>query len=292
MTLDRRQFIKGSALPLIALCSPIAKAHAQSGDGWYPLKGDDDRPVPNMRLPVELTSEIDLLPGIIWVGAKRGALTLYEFYDLNCPFCRKAAKDLPRLLSKVPDLRLGLINNAILSLGSVQAAKVELALLATKGPAAAYEFHKRLFSMAGMNDGPRALAVGESLGVPRDRLEVLALRDAEEPDEARRRPRPERDALFRGGRRRPARLSWSENPLPDRRRAGPMRRDRLLVIGGAQPLAGEPEAPGKTACSSCGLRATRSTRADMPRWPPPSLTSLSCSSKCRMSNPAKTSRSI
>jgi len=74
-----------------------------------------------------------------------------------------------------PELRLGLINNAILSLGSMQAAKVELALLLLKGPAVAYEFHRRLFAMSGTNDGMRALKVAEDLGVlPRRQIEPVA----------------------------------------------------------------------------------------------------------------------
>lgn len=173
MTFDRRRIIQGAALMLLAPSSFTA-AQAQSGEGWYPLKGDDGKPVANARLPVELTGEIEGLPGVIWVGSKSSAVTLYEFYDYNCPYCRVASKDLHALVKKRPELRLGLINNAILSLGSMQAAKVELALLLLKGPAVAYEFHRRLFAMPGTNDGARALKVAEDLGVPRRQIEPAA----------------------------------------------------------------------------------------------------------------------
>jgi hypothetical protein len=43
--------------------------------------------------------------------------------------------------------------NAILSLGSMQVAKVKLALLLLDGRAMACEFHQRLFAMPGANDG-------------------------------------------------------------------------------------------------------------------------------------------
>ncbi|MXQ12283.1 DsbA family protein [Microvirga makkahensis] len=173
MDFDRRRIIQGAALALLAPSS-FKAAQAQSGEGWHPLKGDDGTPVPNARLPVELTNEIEHLPGVIWVGSKSTAVTLYEFYDYNCPYCRVAAKDLHDLVKKRPELRLGLINNAILSLGSMQAAKVELALFLLKGPAVAYEFHRRLFAMPGSNDGARALKVAEDLGVPRRRIEPMA----------------------------------------------------------------------------------------------------------------------
>jgi protein-disulfide isomerase len=173
MHLNRRRIIQGATLALLA--PPLfTAAQAQSGEGWHPLKGDDGKPVANARLPVELTGEIEYLPGVIWVGSKSTAVTLYEFYDYNCPYCRVAAKDLHNLVKKRPELRLGLINNAILSLGSVQAAKVELALLLLKGPAVAYEFHQRLFAMPGTNDGTRALKLAEALGVSRSQIEPMA----------------------------------------------------------------------------------------------------------------------
>lgn len=173
MNLNRRRIIQGAALALLTAPS-FNPARAQSGEGWHPLKGDDGKPVPNARLPVELTGEIDHLPGVIWVGSKSPSVTLYEFYDYNCPYCRVASKDLKALVKTTLDLRLGLINNAILSLGSMQSAKVELALLLMKGPTVAYEFHQRLFAMAGMKDGQRALQVAEDLGIQRRQIEPVA----------------------------------------------------------------------------------------------------------------------
>ncbi len=173
MDFNRRRIIQGAALTLLAAPS-FNHARAQSGEGWHPLKGDDGKPVANARLPVELTDEIEHLPDLIWVGSKSSAVTLYEFYDYNCPYCRMASKDLHELVKKRPELRLGLINNAILSLGSMQAAKVELALLLMKGPAVAYEFHRRLFAVPGTNDGQRALKLAEDLGVPRRQIEPTA----------------------------------------------------------------------------------------------------------------------
>jgi protein-disulfide isomerase len=173
MDLDRRVLVRG-ALTLSAAAWPLCSARAQSGEAWYPLKTDDGKPAANIRLPVELTSEIEQLPGMIWVGAKSTAVTLYEFYDYNCPYCRAAARDLPSLIQRMPDLRVGLVNNAVLGLASVQAAKVELALLKLTGPGIAYEFHRALFAMRGVNDGPRALSVGERMGVAKAQLEKVA----------------------------------------------------------------------------------------------------------------------
>ena len=85
-----------------------------------------------------------------------------------------AAKGLPHLAQRFPELRVGLINNAILGLGSVQAAKVELALLRLRGPLVAYDFHRTLFARRGANDGSTALSVAETMAVTRAQLEQAA----------------------------------------------------------------------------------------------------------------------
>jgi hypothetical protein len=85
-----------------------------------------------------------------------------------------AARDLPKLVQRMPDLRVGLINNAVLGLGSVLAAKVELAVLRLRGPGVAYQLHRALFAMTGANDGRRALTLGEKMGIPKAQLEKAA----------------------------------------------------------------------------------------------------------------------
>jgi protein-disulfide isomerase len=143
---------------------------------------DDGRPVSNLRLPVELTDEIELLRGVIWTGSSDPEVTLVEFYDYNCPWCRKAAGDLRRLLEEMPGLRIGLVNNPILSPGSAQAAKIELALVKMHGRAVAARFHVGLFAKRGLIDARLALEVAERLGFARNT--VAAAADADDVAEA------------------------------------------------------------------------------------------------------------
>jgi len=87
----------------------IATGWAQAQQAWFPIKGDDGAPVANHRFPVEIESQIDSRAGTVVVGNPRGDVTLVEFYDLNCPYCRAAATDLDDLLRKdrEPKLILG-----------------------------------------------------------------------------------------------------------------------------------------------------------------------------------------
>lgn len=169
----RRGIIKfASNMSIVGMFISPLKAIAD--ESWFDLKSDNGSPVSNSKLPGEITGDLENLPGIIWVGSVSKELTLYEFYDHNCPYCRVAANDISEALKKSPDLRLGLINNAILSPLSVQSAKVELAVLRLKGAATAYNLQHRLLTTKGSANGERALQFAVDLGCDREQLEQKA----------------------------------------------------------------------------------------------------------------------
>ena len=178
---DRRQalMVVGAALARPTGAAASGGADRAAANQWYPVVGDDGHPVPNLRLPVELVSEIEDLPGAVWGGG--GAVptvTLVSFYDFNCPWCRASVRDLGGLMGAHPDLRIGLVNNPILSPASAQAAKVELALLKLAGASAAHGFYERVFATPGRIDGSRALDAAAGLG--HDRAEVERAADGRE----------------------------------------------------------------------------------------------------------------
>ena len=92
MVISRRQALAVLVASGGALSAPGVPA--QSTDQWFAVTGDDGKPVPNMRLPVEVASEIDELEGAIWVGSPSREITVVEFFDYNCPYCRNAMPDL------------------------------------------------------------------------------------------------------------------------------------------------------------------------------------------------------
>jgi hypothetical protein len=51
-------------------------ARAQNENSWFPLKADDGTDVVNYRVPVELESQIEALPGIVTIGNPHGDVTL------------------------------------------------------------------------------------------------------------------------------------------------------------------------------------------------------------------------
>ncbi|GEP01231.1 DsbA family protein [Methylobacterium haplocladii] len=173
MSLDRRRFLAASAA--VALAGP---ALAQSYGQTFKVDNDDGRPIANMRLPGEITGQIAELKGITYIGPRDAEVVLYEFFDYNCPYCRQAAADISALAASDPSLRIGLVNNPILSPMSAQAAKVALGVQRKLGSAAAFKVYGQLLGTPGKIDGLKALDIAAKAGVSRAELETIG--DSEE----------------------------------------------------------------------------------------------------------------
>ena len=161
-------------LAIWVLSTPV---HAQDVDAWFAITGEDGTPVANHRVPVELESQIESLPGIVIVGNPRGDVTLVEFYDLNCPYCRKAAEDVGALLRADKELKLVLVPFPVLGIPSIAASRVELAV-AKLAPDRFYEFHRKIYAGRGVVDGNRALAVAKDIGLTSQRAIAAANEDS------------------------------------------------------------------------------------------------------------------
>jgi protein-disulfide isomerase len=125
-------------------------------------------------VPIELFEEARALDAAVPVGNARGDATLIEFFDYNCPYCRRSAQDLPALLAADPDLDYVLVNFAVLGPASVQATRVALAYAQLYGPQRYLAFHLGLFAARGRVDGAAALDLAERLGGDRKRLTATA----------------------------------------------------------------------------------------------------------------------
>jgi protein-disulfide isomerase len=108
------------------------------------------------------------------LGNPVGAVTMVEFFDYNCGYCKRAVSDMTALIDANADLRVVMKEFPILSEGSMQAARISVAVKDV-APDRYLEFHIELFSRPGQADGAKALEVARDLG-----LDVEALKKASE----------------------------------------------------------------------------------------------------------------
>ncbi|HEV2627126.1 MAG TPA: thioredoxin domain-containing protein [Pseudolabrys sp.] len=158
----------------VLFAAPLA---AQADEGYYPIKADDGETIANHRVPVEIESQIEKLPGIVAVGNPHGDVTLVEFYDVNCPFCRAASPDIEAMLKGNPELRLILVPFPVLGIPSIQGTRVELAVARLTSAQNFYKFHRLLDSSRGTVDGSRAIAAAQAVGLDVQKVLKIANED-------------------------------------------------------------------------------------------------------------------
>jgi protein-disulfide isomerase len=156
----RRTLLLG--IPALAL-SP--RAFAQGAE--------PEAPEPH-TIPIELVEETLELEAAVRLGSRGADAIIIEYFDYNCPWCRRSAQHLDTLLESDRDLSYILVNFAVLGAPSVQATKVALAFAQLAGPSRYREFHRRMFTGRGVVDGERALGIAQAMGQKRAPLIALA----------------------------------------------------------------------------------------------------------------------
>lgn len=141
------------------------RAPAQDFPHQYPIVASDGSDIGNFDLGPEMLAKISMLPGQVPVGDLDGDVTLTEFYDLNCPFCRAAALDVDALVRADKKLKLVLVPYPVLSVQSVQGALIELGAAKMLPPTQYLDFHRRIYANRGTIDGQKALAAAKEVGL-------------------------------------------------------------------------------------------------------------------------------
>ena len=109
-------------------------------------------------------------PGQVVLGNPEGDVTLVEFFDYNCGYCRAALPDMAALLAEDPNLRVVLKEFPILSNESIDAARV--AVLVGEADVDYWTFHEALFTSRSQVDKQVALAAAADLGLSPVALEL------------------------------------------------------------------------------------------------------------------------
>jgi protein-disulfide isomerase len=111
-------------------------------------------------------------PHQVVLGNPQGNVTMVEFFDYNCGYCKHALSDMLTLLKTDPNLKFVLKEFPVLGEGSVEAAHVAVAARMQDVTGKKYiEFHQKLLGSRGPADKARALAAAKEAGFDMARIE-------------------------------------------------------------------------------------------------------------------------
>src|SRR4029078_9249772 len=120
----------------------------------------------------ENAQEIFNSPRQVTAGNPQGDVTFVEFFDYNCGYCKRAMSDMFDMMKADPKLKVVLKEFPVLGPGSVEAARVAVAVRMQDKTGKKYmEFHQKLLGGRGQADKDRALAVDKDIGLDMSRLE-------------------------------------------------------------------------------------------------------------------------
>jgi protein-disulfide isomerase len=112
-------------------------------------------------------------PRQVTLGNPHGDVTVVEFFDYNCGYCKRAMTDMLDLIKADAKVKFVLKEFPVLGEASVQAAQVAAAVrMQDKTAGKKYlEFHQKLLSGRGQVDKARALAAAREIGFDLARIE-------------------------------------------------------------------------------------------------------------------------
>ena len=121
---------------------------------------------------VENNATLFSSPHQVVLGNPHGNVTMVEFFDYNCAFCKRALSDMLDLLKTDSNLKFVLKEFPVLGEGSVEAAHVAVAARMQDTTGKKYiEFHQKLLGGRGPADKAHALAVAKEVGFDMARIE-------------------------------------------------------------------------------------------------------------------------
>jgi len=118
-------------------------------------------------MPEALRKALERDPNAPVLGNPKGDVTLTEFFDYNCPFCRKMVPTMQRLIASDPNLRVVFREWPVFGEGSEFAARAALASL---DQGKYWQMHAGMMSMKGRAEEATVLRIARNVGLDLDRL--------------------------------------------------------------------------------------------------------------------------
>jgi protein-disulfide isomerase len=102
-------------------------------------------------------------------GNPKGNVTMVEFFDYNCGYCKRAFPDVMKMIEQDKELKLVLKEFPILGPGSLAAAK---AALASRNQGKYWEFHLAMLGHEGHIEPDTVVEIAKAVGLNTDKLKT------------------------------------------------------------------------------------------------------------------------
>jgi protein-disulfide isomerase len=153
------------------ILAELLKQHRRQQANAAPQPGAEPKPAPEQSAAVaKNATALFSSPHQVTLGDQNGDVTLVEFFDYNCGYCRHALADMTGLLTADPKLKIVLKEFPILGEGSLEAARVAIAVR-MQDPGKYLAFHEALLGGRGPANKETALATAKSVGLDTARIE-------------------------------------------------------------------------------------------------------------------------
>jgi protein-disulfide isomerase len=103
-------------------------------------------------------------------GNPAGDVTIVEFFDYNCGFCKRGLADLQKIVAEDKNVRIITKDFPVLGPDSVEAAKIAVAIKQQLTPDKLWGFHQKLMSVRGKIGKQNALDAAKEAGADMARL--------------------------------------------------------------------------------------------------------------------------
>jgi protein-disulfide isomerase len=143
----------------------------------YRMRAAIEQQAEDQRTLVSLRPQLEADPLDPVGGNPEGAVTVVEFFDYNCPYCRRANPVIAELLEQNPEIRYVYKEFPILAESSHYAARLALAVH-RRQPELYEPLHRQLLEQTGRLTEETIQTVADGLGVD---LEVI-LAEMEDPE--------------------------------------------------------------------------------------------------------------
>ena len=117
----------------------------------------------------ELRRDLSRAPTASVGGNPDGDITVVEFFDYNCGYCKRGLHDVVKLVETDPKVRVVFKELPILSKGSEEASRVALA---AQRQGKYWELHKAMLGAKGQMNEAAALQIAEKLGLDMTKLKA------------------------------------------------------------------------------------------------------------------------